>query len=84
MFLTNLPNIVDGEITMTLSEIQESTKEFLTPKDIAEVIGCHPYSINVQARQDITKLGFPASLIGTRLRIPRKAFLNWMNTEKEK
>lgn len=70
---------------MTITEMQNSTKEFLNPEDIAEVLGCHPYSINRQAKSDNTKLGFTVSLIGTRVRIPRRAFLKWMGyDEKEK
>lgn len=63
---------------MTLSELQSSTKDFLIPEDVADLIGCKPYSINVQAKADPSKLGFPVSLIGTRVRIPRIGFLNWM------
>ena len=63
---------------MTLSELQSSTKDFLSPKDVADLIGCMPYSINVQAQTDPSKLGFPVSLIGTRVRIPRLGFLYWM------
>lgn len=67
---------------MTLDEIRKSGKEFLTPKDVAGVLGCHPYSINVQAKEDIRKLGFPAALIGTRVRIPRIGFIRWMEGRK--
>lgn len=63
---------------MTLSELQASTKDFLIPEDVADLIGCKPYSINVQAKADPSKLGFPVSLIGTRVKIPRLGFLYWM------
>ena len=63
---------------MTYDEILHSDKLFLTPEDVAPVIGIKPYSLNIQARNDITKLGFPATLIGTRVRIPRMGFLYWM------
>ena len=63
---------------MTLTEIEQSEKLFLTPSDVAPVLGCKPYLINVQAHEDIGKLGFPASLVGTRVRIPRLAFLHWL------
>lgn len=62
---------------MTLDEIIASEKNSLSPSDVCEVLGCHPYSINVQAKEDITKLGFPASLIRNRVHIPRIGFLNW-------
>ena len=73
---------------MTLQQIIDSTKEMLTPKDVAEVLGCDPYTINVQVKQDIAEgvnsFGFPISKIGTRVRIPRRAFLRFvLGEEKE-
>jgi len=62
---------------MTIPEIRESNKQMLVPTDVAEVLGVHPYSINCQAKSDISKLGFPASLIGTRVLIPREGFISW-------
>lgn len=64
---------------MTLQEIRESGKEFLTPEEAAEIIGCKPYAINVQAREDQSKLGFPVCVLGSRVRIPRRAFLRWID-----
>lgn len=64
---------------MTIEEMRSSAAEFLTPKEAAEVIGCEPYNINVQAQADASKLGFPVCVIGTRVRIPRRAFLRWLD-----
>lgn len=66
---------------MTIEEIRNSDKETLVPRDIAEVLGVNPYSINCQAKEDISKLGFHASLIGTRVIIPRAAFVAWFTGE---
>lgn len=66
---------------MTLQEIQLSDKAMLIPADVCEVLGCKPYSINVQAQEDPGKLGFPVAVIGTRVRIPRVAFLRWLEGE---
>lgn len=63
---------------LTVDDIKKLPDEFLTPEQVSGVIGCMPYSLNLQAKEDITKLGFPACLIGTRLRVPRKAFIRWM------
>lgn len=68
---------------MTIDEIRKSGKPILTPSDIAPILGCHPYSINVQAKADPSKLGFPVSLIGTRVKIPRAAFLKWFDGVQE-
>lgn len=67
---------------MTFAEIRESTAEMLTPSDIAEVLGCDKYSINLQVSEDIkngvNSLGFPVIKIGNRVKIPRRAFINFM------
>lgn len=72
---------------MTLEQIMQSSKEMLTPTDVAEVLGCDPYNINIQVRQDIAagvnSFGFPISKIGTRIKIPRRAFLRFMLGEEE-
>lgn len=63
----------------TLQEIKETAacKEMLTPKDVAGFLGCDPYSINLQAQRDPTKLGFPVVVIGTRVKIPAAAFVRF-------
>ncbi len=63
---------------MTMQEILRSDKDFLTPEDVREVLGCMPYSINVQAKEDPAKLGFPVIVIGTRVKIPRLGFIHFM------
>ena len=63
---------------MTLTEIRESTKAFLTPAEIAEVLGCDPQDIRVAARQSPERLGFPVTLIGSRTKIPRVPFLKYV------
>ena len=68
-----------GLLKMTLQEIRTSDKIMLVPADVSDVLGCAPYSINVQAKEDPRKLGFPVSIIGTRVRIPRAAFLKWLD-----
>lgn len=62
---------------MTIAEMEASRKAMLTPADVAEVLGCNPYAINVQVKHDPGKLGFPVTKIGNRVKIPREAFLRW-------
>lgn len=64
---------------MTLEEIRNSDKPTLTPKDVADVLGCHPYVICVQAKRK--ELPFPCFRSGSRTKIPRVAFLRWMDGE---
>lgn len=61
----------------TLHEIENCGKDFLNPADIAPFLGCDPYSITLQAREDPRLLGFPVTVMGTRTRIPREGFVNW-------
>ena len=67
---------------MTLEEIRNSTKDCLIPADIADVLGCSPYTINVQVKEDkkngVNSFPFPTMLIGTRVKIPRLAFIKAM------
>ena len=62
---------------MTIQDIKNMNKEILTPAAIAPILGCDPNCIRFQAKQNINSLGFPASKIGTRIKIPRKAFIAW-------
>ena len=66
---------------MTINEIKLSTKEILTPADIAEVLGCDPQSIRVRARQRPELLGFPVIVLGSRVKIPRRPFLRYLGEE---
>lgn len=63
---------------MTLSEMRESDKDVLTPAEVAPVLGCDAQDIRVAARQRPELLGFNVAIIGTRVKIPRLAFLNWI------
>lgn len=62
---------------MTIQDIKNMTKEILTPADVAPILCCDPNVIRVQAGIDIKQLGFPAAKIGTRVKIPRRAFIDW-------
>jgi hypothetical protein len=63
---------------MTLDEIRNSTKEVLTPAEVAEVLGCDAQDIRLTARLHPERLGFNVAVIGTRTKIPRLGFLNWL------
>jgi len=67
---------------MTLDEIRNSTKEVLTPAEVAEVLGCDPQDIRVQARMAPERLGFNVAVIGTRVKVPRLAFIRWMEGQQ--
>lgn len=71
---------------MTLKEIEAIPREYLLPTEIAPLLGCNPYSINVQAREDIknhtNSFGFRVTVIGSRVKIPKDPFLNYMRGQE--
>ena len=67
---------------MTIQDIKNMDKEILTPGDVAPVLGCDPNIIRFQAKQDISQLGFPAAKIGSRIKIPRLAFVKWFEGDR--
>lgn len=63
---------------MTIEELRQSDKMFLTPGEISETFGSNPQTIRVQAQQNPQSLGFPVSVIGSRVRIPRIPYLKFL------
>lgn len=63
---------------MTLEDMIRSDKPFITPQDVADVLRCSAQLIRIQARDNPEALGFPVIRIGTRTKIPRKAFIQFM------
>ena len=67
--------------TLTLADIKQMTKDIITPAEAAQVIGCDPQWIRQIAQDDPERLGFPAIIIRSRTRIPRLAFIKYMEGE---
>lgn len=63
---------------MTLKEIEDSGKEVLTCAEVAPVLKCNPATLHMQAMKAPKKLGFPVIVMGSRVKIPRRPFLNYM------
>lgn len=53
---------------MTMEEIKACKKDYLVPTDIAGILGCCAYN----------SFPFPTIMIGTRVKIPRIAFIRAM------
>ena len=62
---------------MNIEDLKKMDKEILTPTDVAPLLRCDPNVIRYQAKRDIRQLGFPASKIGSRIKIPKEAFIKW-------
>lgn len=63
---------------MTLDEIKGSNKLFLTPAEVAPVLGSDPHTVRCTARQRPELLGFEFTFSGNRMKIPRIPFLRWL------
>lgn len=63
---------------MTLQDLKAMSKTMLTPAEAAQVIGCDPQLIRIAARQCPETLHFPVIVIGNRVKIPRVAFINFL------
>ena len=64
---------------MTIAEIRASTKAMLTPADIAPILGSDPQTIRLTAIMHPERIGFSFSYVGNRMKIPREAFLRWLD-----
>lgn len=63
---------------MTLQDIKDMDREFITPAIAAKVLGCDQQYLRITARQARKELGFPVVLIKSRVKIPRIAFIRFM------
>ena len=63
---------------MTLLEMRESKKVFLTCKDVSELLQADPNTIRAQAHDDPSKLGFSVIVLGSYIKIPRIPFLKFI------
>ena len=69
---------------MTLEQLEALDKEMLIPSDIAPILGCNPYTINVATKDGKNPFPFPVIRMGTRVRIPKRAFIRAMKGEEDK
>lgn len=63
---------------MTLQDIERIPKEYLTAAQVAPVLGSDPQTIRMQARLRPDLLPFHVVCLGSRVKIPKEAFLRVM------
>lgn len=63
---------------MTLEDLKAMDRETITPAIAASILNCNPHSIRLAAHREPESLGFPVSVMGTRTKIPRRAFIEFM------
>lgn len=66
------------KLPSTLEELEDYPKETITPEIAAGILGCDPQNIRSQAQIDAGALGFPVIVMGSRVKIPRRGFLYFM------
>ena len=67
----------------TIQGILSSTKDFLTPSEIAPILGVNPHTLRVTARQCPELIGFPFTFSGNRMKIPRVPFLCFVGVNSQ-
>ena len=63
---------------MTIAEIIDYPRDFLTVAQIAPVLGASPDTLRHTARSCPEKLGFPVTVTGNRVKVPKIPFLRFM------
>lgn len=63
---------------MTLEDIKNMYQETISPAVAAQVLNMDPHYIRVAARTRPELLGFPTIVYNSRTKIPRRAFIRYM------
>lgn len=69
---------------LTLADIKQMTKDIITPREAADVVGCDPHWIRLAAREHPEWLGFPVIVVRNRTKIPRVAFIRYMEGDLDR
>lgn len=67
---------------MTFADLENVRSETLTALQVASYLHTNPQALRQQARECPELLGFPVIVVGTRVFIPKRAFLAYI-TGKE-
>ena len=62
---------------MTLDDLRKVDRDWLLAREVAPILGTDPHSIRVAAKVAPGRLGFPVCIIGSRVRIPKKPFIQY-------
>ena len=62
---------------VTLEDVREMKRDIITPFIAAQILKCDPQYIRIAARDRPEVLGFAVARIGSRTKIPRRAFIAW-------
>lgn len=68
---------------MTLDDLKRVDRDWLLAREVAPILGTDPHSIRVAARVAPGRLGFPVCIIGSRVRIPKRPFVEFWEGKME-
>ena len=68
---------------MTLDDLRRVDRAYLLAREVAPILGTDPHSIRVAARLAPNRLGFPVCVIGSRVKIPKKPFIEFWEGKME-
>lgn len=68
---------------MSIDELRALPGETITPAIAASVLGCNPQFLRLAARERPELLGFQVCCIGSRVKIPKAAFIRFLTGETE-
>lgn len=69
---------------LTLQDIAALPRDFITPAQAAGVLGCDPNYIRIAARDCPDRLGFRIVRLGSRTKIPKIPFIEYMSGATDK
>ena len=68
-------------MTAQIKNLINDPRAVITPQDAADILQCSRYAINVMVKSG--ECPFPAMMVGTRVKIPRIPFLQYLGYLKE-
>lgn len=69
---------------MTINDLEAMADEVLTPSQVAPLLRMNPDTLRLAAREFPEQLGFPVIVIGSRVKIPRRAFIRFLSEGGER
>lgn len=62
----------------TLQDLISYPKDFFTPQQVGDVLGCDPQNLRIMARQRPELMRFEFQIVGNRVKFPKRPFLRYM------
>lgn len=63
---------------LSLTDIERLPGDFIPLKTAAQYLRCDAQTLRLQARRDQYSLGFPVTLLGPRVLIPKRPFISYI------